>query len=43
VKFKEWVDLLSPPKDYKQFAGSDLLDIIALIVIMGLLFFMVFM
>jgi hypothetical protein len=43
MTFKEWVATLSPPKDYKQSAGSDVADSIGLIVIMGLLLFVVFM
>ena len=43
MTFKEWVATLTPPKDYKQSAGSDVADSIGLIVIMGLLLFVVFM
>jgi hypothetical protein len=43
MTFKEWLATLSPPKDYKQSAGSDIADSIGLIVIMGLLLFVVFM
>jgi hypothetical protein len=42
VTFKEWVESLAPPKDYKQSAKSDIADSIGLIVIMGLLLFVVF-
>ena len=43
MKFKEWIDSLAPPKDYNQSPGSDLVDSIGLIVIMGLLLFVIFM
>jgi len=43
MTFKEWLATLSPPKDYKQSAGSDVADSIGLIVIMGLLLFVVFL
>ena len=43
MTFKEWGATLTPPKDYKQSAGSDVADSIGLIVIMGLLLFVVFM
>jgi len=43
MKFKEWLATLSPPKDYKQSAGSDIADSIGLIVIMGLLLLVIFM
>ena len=42
MTFKEWIESLAPPKDYKQSPGSDLLDSIALIVIMGLMLFVIF-
>jgi hypothetical protein len=43
VTFKEWLATLSPPKEYKQSAGSDVADSIGLMVIMALLLFVVFM
>ena len=43
MTFKEWLATLSPPKDYKQSAGSDVADSIGLMVIMALLLFVVFM
>jgi hypothetical protein len=43
MTFKEWLNSLSPPKDYKQSTGSDIADSIGLIVIMGLLILVVFM
>jgi hypothetical protein len=42
MKFREWVSLLSPPKDYQQSTGSDIADSIGLIVICALLLFVVF-
>ena len=43
MNFKEWLDSLAPPKDYKQSAGSDVADSIGLMVVMGLLLLVVFM
>jgi hypothetical protein len=43
MSFKEWLALLTPPKDYKQSGASDVADSIGLIVICALLLFVVLM
>jgi len=43
MKFKEWLALLTPPKDYKQSAASDVADSIGLMVICALIMFVVFL
>ena len=42
MTFKEWLDSLAPPKDYKTSKGADIADSIGLMVIMGLLLLVVF-
>ena len=41
MNFREWVKLLSPPKEYKQSEASDVADSIGLIIICALLLFVV--
>jgi len=43
MSFKEWLALLVPPKDYKQSAGSDIADTIALVVLCAMVLFVVLM
>jgi hypothetical protein len=42
MKFRDWVKLLAPPKEYQQSAASDVADSIGLIIICALLLFVVF-
>jgi hypothetical protein len=42
MKFKEWLDLLQTPRDYKKSEGADIADSIGLAVIMALILFVVF-
>lgn len=42
MKFKEWLELLQTPRDYKKSDGSDVADSIGLVVIMALVLFVVF-
>jgi hypothetical protein len=43
MSFKEWLALLTPPKDYKQSSMSDVADSIGLMVICALIMFVVFL